>query len=391
MKSIVAFAFVAACASFAFGQSHFAAQSVYLHEPIQKYHRVSITGTLGGDGVLILNPNACQLNEFGDPTVCTLIAETEVAIKITDTKKPDPENLGRMLYELEGADLGNPLYLVVWPDPQWPARLVYNDRGPNAPRPITLEPLVYTASAGRGELCMAQYNAIQAGGEVVLFATGVHPTAGYQVSFRKLAITVFPPEFRLEHVAPSGPTAQVITPFSESTRFPATEPVERVVVHDAKGRHEVPVAADEGRDSKNSATLIATINADRQLSEFAGLLQLTDLSEVLDLHGPFTIFAPTNEAIFNDLSRTEYRELHDPSNKALRIRFLCNHIMSNGHTVEDIERAKSIHTWTGQVFVHPGKGLSTDTSKIVPYVSKDGMAGNGVLHIMGGILRPQPK
>jgi hypothetical protein len=52
---------------------------------------------------------------------------------------------------------------------------------------------------------------------------------------------VFPPEFQLLHIAPTGLTAQVVTPFLVYTQFPAEQMVERVIVHDANGRHEVDV------------------------------------------------------------------------------------------------------------------------------------------------------
>lgn len=91
------------------------------------------------------------------------------------------------------------------------------------------------------EACEANYRAEQVPGAVIVFATGSHPTAGYRVLFEQTPLAVFPPELALWHVRPTGIVLQVISPFSEHLTFPAHERVRSVVVHDATGRHEVPV------------------------------------------------------------------------------------------------------------------------------------------------------
>jgi len=89
-------------------------------------------------------------------------------------------------------------------------------------------------------LCKATYRAEQIPGLVIVTARGSHPTGGYRVWFEQSAIRIFPPELNLFHEKPEvGP--DVITPFSVTHSFEASEPVERVVVHDRNGRHEVPV------------------------------------------------------------------------------------------------------------------------------------------------------
>lgn len=91
------------------------------------------------------------------------------------------------------------------------------------------------------ELCAAYYRAQQVPGAVFIFAEGFHPTSGYHVFFEQSPIDIFPPEFILWHVKPSGIVLQVITPFFVYTSFNAPSKIDAVVVHDANGRHEVPV------------------------------------------------------------------------------------------------------------------------------------------------------
>ena len=73
-----------------------------------------------------------------------------------------------------------------------------------------------------------------------MFDVVSHPSAGYQTYFEKLAIAVFLSEFKLSHVKPADPRAQVITPFGVYTSLPVTEKVEVLVVHDANGKREMP-------------------------------------------------------------------------------------------------------------------------------------------------------
>lgn len=228
------------------GGEHISYQTVYMHQPIEGYHRIAIVGQLDGDGTLILNPNKCSVNEFGDPTVCTRIAETSVPIKIKDSNKPDPANLGRKLYALEKTGLPNPLFLMKNADPSRPARLIYNHRGEQAPVPITMEPLVYSTNrevkgSANAQPCHGKYSAQQVPGMVLIFGFGAHPTSGFSTFFGELPITIYPPEFRLMHIKPAGSAAQVITPFLVHTHFNADDKIERIFITDADGRHEVPV------------------------------------------------------------------------------------------------------------------------------------------------------
>lgn len=97
------------------------------------------------------------------------------------------------------------------------------------------------ADQAAAELCCAKYSAQQVPGAVIIFAAGVHPTAGYKTYFEKLPIAVFPPQHRLMHIKPTGVVAQVITPFVVHATFPAEDKIDEVIVHDVNGEHEVPV------------------------------------------------------------------------------------------------------------------------------------------------------
>jgi hypothetical protein len=89
--------------------------------------------------------------------------------------------------------------------------------------------------------CAASYRAEQVPGAVLIFAEGAHATSGYVVFFEKSPLEIFPPQFSLWHVEPSGMVLEVITPFSKYTSFATKTKIDTVVVYDANGKHEVEV------------------------------------------------------------------------------------------------------------------------------------------------------
>lgn len=87
----------------------------------------------------------------------------------------------------------------------------------------------------------ASYSARQVGDQVHVMARGQHRTGGYQVMLAMQMVRIYPPRFTFYVNPPEEMATQAITPFRVCVRFTASEPVERVIVTDAAGDHEVPV------------------------------------------------------------------------------------------------------------------------------------------------------
>lgn len=109
-----------------------------------------------------------------------------------------------------------------------------------------------TPSSPAPELCAAEYTAtrvppvLDGPAKVFITAQGAHPTSGYRVMFHQSPTDVYPPEFSLWHIRPSGIVLEVLTPFTELVVFDETNRVESVVIVDATGRHQVPTAPLRG-------------------------------------------------------------------------------------------------------------------------------------------------
>lgn len=91
------------------------------------------------------------------------------------------------------------------------------------------------------EMCRATYHAQQIAGSLTIFANGVHHRTGYEVSFERVGVTILPPHFSFMHQAPSSSVLNKITPFTHHLTVPMEKKVDKVVIYDAAGRHEIEV------------------------------------------------------------------------------------------------------------------------------------------------------
>jgi hypothetical protein len=64
-------------------------------------------------GTLVLDPNRCTLNDFGDPQGCTRMAPRELAVRVVLQRLGDPKHLRRRYFEVSGAELPRTIALVV--------------------------------------------------------------------------------------------------------------------------------------------------------------------------------------------------------------------------------------------------------------------------------------
>ena len=77
--------------------------------------RVSFAKGELSHGVLILDPNFCTLDAWGDGDLCTDMAPVTYPVTLHRLRLEDPWGIGRTLYELEGLPPDTPVRLVVPP------------------------------------------------------------------------------------------------------------------------------------------------------------------------------------------------------------------------------------------------------------------------------------
>ena len=142
---------------------------------------------------------------------------------------------------------------------------------------------------------------------------------------------------------------------------------------------------DNAVNSKDHTTLVAAVKA-------AGLV------ETLKSKGPFTVFAPTNEA-FSQLPEGTVSTLLKPENKPALTKVLTYHVVSGRHSAASLQ--KDIQSGGGKAMLKTveGDALTATSSggSITLTDEKGGNArvtiadvnqSNGIIHVVDKVLLP---
>jgi len=111
-----------------------------------------------------------------------------------------------------------------------------------------------------------------------------------------------------------------------------------------------------------------------------------DLGGVLSGKGPFTVFAPTDDA-FAKLPAGTFESLLEPSNKQKLIDILKHHVVSGRVYDDEAVKARSAQTLLGRSVKigFSADGISVNDAKVV---SKNIETSNGVVHAIDTVLIP---
>jgi uncharacterized surface protein with fasciclin (FAS1) repeats len=130
--------------------------------------------------------------------------------------------------------------------------------------------------------------------------------------------------------------------------------------------------------------IVAVASDTADFSTLVAALTAADLVTTLQGDGPFTVFAPTNEA-FAALPAGVLDALLLPENKAVLAQILTYHVVSGTVLAADITDG-DVPTVEGQNLTLSTVGGVTVNG--VPVVTADVMASNGVVHVIGSVLLP---
>ena len=139
------------------------------------------------------------------------------------------------------------------------------------------------------------------------------------------------------------------------------EPADKTIVEIAAG-------------AEDFSTLVAAVKA-------AGLV------DVLSSKGPFTVFAPTNEA-FAKLPEGTVESLLKPENKEKLIAVLKYHVVPGKVMAKDVVKVDSAKTAQGSsvTVTVEGKTVKVDNATVV---KTDIEASNGVIHVIDTVIIPE--
>ena len=136
--------------------------------------------------------------------------------------------------------------------------------------------------------------------------------------------------------------------------------------------------------SKPSKDIVDTAVSAGDFNTLVTAIKAAGLVETLKGKGPFTVFAPTDEA-FTKIPKEDLNALL--KDKKALTRVLTYHVVSGKVTAADVAKLKSAETVEGQpVSISTGSGVSINDAKVI---KADIMTSNGVIHVIDKVLMPK--
>jgi len=141
-------------------------------------------------------------------------------------------------------------------------------------------------------------------------------------------------------------------------------------------------------------TIVDVALGDPAFSTLVTALSAADLVTALQGPGPFTVFAPTNDA-FDKLPEGALRSLLEPANKEVLAGILTYHVASGEFDAASVVGSTGEVSLNGQKIdfsvVIEGEGAAATTSVFVDgaqVVVTDIKASNGIIHVIDNVILP---
>jgi uncharacterized surface protein with fasciclin (FAS1) repeats len=144
--------------------------------------------------------------------------------------------------------------------------------------------------------------------------------------------------------------------------------------HDDKAAHD------------KKGTIVETAVAAGSFETLVAAVKAAGLAETLSGEGPFTVFAPTDEA-FAALPEGTVESLLKPENKDQLVSILTYHVVPAKVKAKDVKsgEAPTVNGQSVTIKVSEG-GVTVDGANVV---KTDVMASNGVIHVIDKVILPK--
>ena len=150
---------------------------------------------------------------------------------------------------------------------------------------------------------------------------------------------------------------------------------------------------------KKAKTIVAVAASNTNFTTLVAAVKAAGLVDVLNSKGPFTVFAPVNEA-FNKLPEGTVATLLKPENKKLLTSILTYHVVSGKFAAKDVLKAikdnngkfviKTVQGGKLTASLRKGKVILTDEKGNISTVTiTDVSASNGIIHAIDSVVMPK--
>ena len=138
--------------------------------------------------------------------------------------------------------------------------------------------------------------------------------------------------------------------------------------------------------TKKATSIVDIATSDKNFSTLVKALKAGDLVDTLKGRGPFTVFAPTNDA-FDRLPDGTLDDVMKPANKAKLQKILKHHVVQGRQMSSAVAKQSNISPMSGPSLQVQAKG---DQVRIGDATIRqaDLEAENGVVHVIDRVLLP---
>ena len=133
-----------------------------------------------------------------------------------------------------------------------------------------------------------------------------------------------------------------------------------------------------------AGTIVDVAAANPDFTTLVAAVKAAGLAETLSGPGPFTVFAPTNEA-FAALPAGLVDKLLKPENKAVLAKILTYHVLASKVMAADVQHGKVATVEGGTITIDTMSGVKVNDAKVT---ATDIAASNGVIHVIDKVLVP---
>lgn len=151
--------------------------------------------------------------------------------------------------------------------------------------------------------------------------------------------------------------------------------------------------------SKEDKTIVGVAASNDNFSTLVAAVKAADLVSTLNSEGPFTVFAPVNDA-FSKLPEGTVANLLKPENKKLLTSILTYHVVAGEFKAKDVLKAikdnygkfviKTVQGGQLTASLKDGKVILTDEKgNSSTVILTDVAASNGVIHAIDSVVMPK--
>ncbi|MDT8436911.1 MAG: fasciclin domain-containing protein [Gemmatimonadota bacterium] len=145
-------------------------------------------------------------------------------------------------------------------------------------------------------------------------------------------------------------------------------------------------AKDAAAQAKAGADIVEVAATNGSFNTLVAAVQAAGLVETLKGEGPFTVFAPTDEA-FAALPAGTVEDLLKPENRETLVAILTYHVVPGrvgSAEVVNLEEARTVEGSSVAIEVRDG-AVFVDGARVV---KADVSASNGVIHVIDKVILP---